>query len=114
MEISSTLNGETPLRSVQAPTGAFYSPSPICRDKPIVIAHPYKPPVDAGEPLLLHLLAKALFDLAIGARAEVQANQFGRALAQTRGDIVSHDDEILAAIVLAADDDVGPRSPFVQ
>src|SRR3546814_18201985 len=43
------------------------------------------------------------------ARAKIEVDQLGRTLAQPMTDIVARDNQILAALVLAADDDMGVR-----
>ena len=69
--------------------------------------------VDAGEPFLLDLGAKPLLDRLVGARTKVEIDQFARAFAQAMADIVARDDQVPAARVLAADDDMGVGMPGV-
>ncbi len=66
-------------------------------------------PVDAGQPFLPDLGTKTLFNRIVGARAKIEIDQFARALAQTVADIVACDDQIVAAPVLAAHDDMRVR-----
>src|SRR3546814_3421174 len=66
--------------------------------------------VDARQPFVLDFGAQALLDRVVGARAKVEIDQLAGALAQAMADIVARDDQILAALILAADDDMGVRS----
>src|SRR3546814_11700098 len=65
--------------------------------------------VDARQPFVLDFGAQALLDRVVGARAKVEIDQLAGALAQAMADIVARDDQILAALILAADDDMGVR-----
>ncbi|MER8727542.1 hypothetical protein NKH50_25220 [Mesorhizobium sp. M1027] len=79
-----------------------------------MVAHAEQLPIDAGEAFPLHFLAQALLDLAVRSRAKVEADQLGRPFTDSRRDVVSRDDKIFAAVVLAADDNMGMRMTSVE
>ncbi len=66
-----------------------------------------QPPVEAGEALLLDLGAQALLDLAVAPEAQIEGDDLGRTLAHAVPDVIAGDNEILAGVVLAAQQDVG-------
>src|SRR3546814_7182202 len=76
---------------------------------PIRIAH--EPAVDAGEAFLFDLAGLGGNDLLAGAGAKVEGDDLSRPCAKTLGHIIAGYDEILAGLVVAADDDmaVGDR-----
>ncbi|MNF83434.1 hypothetical protein D3C84_657590 [compost metagenome] len=65
--------------------------------------------IQTGPALLLHLPLQAALDLQLGARAEPLGGQFRGTVAHALGDVVAGDDQILAGVVLTAQDDVGVR-----
>ena len=62
--------------------------------------------VEPRESLLAHLALVALPDLVLGHRAELQGQQLARPLADAVGDVVACNYQVLADLVLAAQDDV--------
>ena len=70
--------------------------------------------IKAGQAFLLHLAPQPILDLQIGARPQVEGDQFRRPLAQTHCQVVAGDDQILALVVLAAEDDVAVRMAGVE
>ena len=64
-------------------------------------------PVEAGESLLLDFLTQGIFDDAIRTRPQIERHDLCRPLAHPVGDVFAGDDEILAAIILAAQHDMG-------
>src|SRR3546814_3076690 len=71
---------------------------------PIRIAH--EPAVDAGEAFLFDLAGLGGNDLLAGAGAKVEGDDLSRPCAKTLGHIIAGYDEILAGLVVAADDDM--------
>src|SRR6266581_704013 len=63
-------------------------------------------PVDAGEAILIDLGRELALLLDRGDRTEFERHQFARPLANTMGDVVAVDDQILAQLISAIDDDV--------
>lgn len=59
-------------------------------------------------------MAQPVLDLAIRARAKIEADDFGGALAHAGGDIVAGDDQIVTMIILAAQHDMRVRMAGVE
>lgn len=73
-----------------------------------------KAAVDRGQSLLVDIVPQPRLDLKVGSRPQIERNQLGRALAQPVRDIFAGDDEIVAAIVDAAQHDMGVRALGVE
>src|SRR6266581_781809 len=63
-------------------------------------------PVDAGEAILIDLGRELALLLDRGDRTEFERHQLARPLANTMGDVVAVDDQILAQLISAIDDDM--------
>ncbi len=63
--------------------------------------------IEGGEPLLLDLSSQPSFDLTITSWTEVQADDLGGAFTHAMAEVLAGDDQVLAAVVLAAQDDMG-------
>jgi hypothetical protein len=70
--------------------------------------------IEPRQTFLIDLSAHRRLDFNIGARTKVQGDDLRRSLAQTAREIVPRDDEIIAPIGLAADDDVTVRVAGVE
>ena len=66
-------------------------------------------PVEAGPALGLHLPLQGGADLLLAARAELQGDAFRGAVAKTSADVVAADDQVLAVIGPAADQNMDMR-----
>src|SRR3546814_13430041 len=87
--------------------------APAGPDDPVSIGLAQQAPVVAGEALVLRLFAQLVLDLDVGARPEVEGDDLRRALAHALGDVLARDDEVMAAVVLATQHDVGVWVPGV-
>ncbi|MCY1298096.1 hypothetical protein D9M70_475660 [compost metagenome] len=65
--------------------------------------------IQARPALQLHFALQGPLDLQIGARPQPFGRQFGGPVAETMGDVVTRDDEVLAGVVAPAQDDVDVR-----
>src|SRR3546814_7844486 len=65
--------------------------------------------VEAGPAVLRGLALAAAFDLTLGTRAEPVSGQLRSTGAHAAADVVAGDDQVLTAVVLAAQYDVGVR-----
>ena len=70
--------------------------------------------VDAGQSFLPDLSTQPLLDRVIVARAQIKIDQLAGALAQAMADIVTRNDQILPAVVLAAQDGVSVGWPVLK
>ena len=64
-------------------------------------------PIEAGQPLGVHLGCKLAGDIKLGLRPKFQRDQFARPVADAMGDVVARDVEDAAVVEHAPDDDVG-------
>src|SRR6516165_8027138 len=71
-------------------------------------------PVDAGEAVLIDLGRELALLLDCSDRTEFERHELTRPLANTMGDVVAIDDQILAQLIPAVDDDMDVRVPGVE
>ncbi len=71
-------------------------------------------PIDAGEAILIDLGSELALLLDRGDRTEFERHQFARPLANTMGDVVAVDDQILAQLISAVDDDMNVRMAGIK
>ena len=65
--------------------------------------------VEAGPALRLHLALQRRADLLLAARAELQGHALGGAISKSPADVLAADDQVLAVVGAAADQDVDMR-----
>ncbi len=65
--------------------------------------------VNAGEPFLLDLMLKTALDFAVSARTKIEGHYLGSALTHAMRDVLPRDDQIVALVVFATQDNVGVR-----
>src|SRR6267142_24514 len=71
-------------------------------------------PIDAGEAILVDLGRELALLLDRGDRTEFERDQFACSLANTMGDVVAVDDQILAQLIPAVDDDMNMRMAGIK
>src|SRR5258707_3064836 len=71
-------------------------------------------PIDAGEAVLIDLGRELALLLDRGDRTEFERDQFARSLANAMGDVVAIDDQILAQLISAVDDDMNMRMAGIK
>src|SRR5216683_1631615 len=71
-------------------------------------------PIDAGEAVLIDLGRELALLLDCGDRTEFEGHQFACPLANAMGDVVAIDDQILAQLISAVDDDMNMRMAGIK
>lgn len=81
---------------------------------PFFIALSDQVTVDAGQPLLFDLGTQMPLDIAMAARSQIQVERLRRALAHTAGQIIARNDQVLAALIDTARQDMAEGMAGVE
>jgi hypothetical protein len=109
----SGLLGQTQAAQLLQPAGSERLEEGVAGNRPLV-GFAQQAAVEAGEAFLLHLRPQPGLDLAVGPGPEIQGDDLGPPLARALAQILPRDDEVGAAIVLAAQDDMAVGLPGVE